>query len=322
MKSASMSIPAIEVKNLIKVYEKRRSSPVRALDGISFSVRQGEIFGLLGPNGAGKSTALKILTTLLQPTSGIAEVLGHNVITEPLEVRKNICVVVQEDAVELYLTVKNNFVAFGQFHGLSRKEIDQRAGRVIELFGLREFLNQQPIDLSGGVRRRVQVAKMFLVDKPVVFLDEATTGMDTISKRATLNAIKEESREGRTIVLTTHMLEEAEELCTSLAILNHGSIITQGSLDVVKAATMWPYYLWMTFGKLTRAVRDALRRIPAVKTEIKDRTVELTLKDQQTALKAVARMQKTGLLHHFEITGASLEDVFVELLDKHPGGSP
>jgi len=315
-----MAIPAIEVQDLVKVYKKRRKPSVRALNGVSFSVRQGEIFGLLGPNGAGKSTALKILTTLLQPTSGSAAVLGYDVTAQPLEVRRSICVVVQEDAVELYLTVRNNFISFGQFHGLSRIEIGRRTGRIIELFGLEEYMNQQPIDLSGGVRRRVQVAKMFLVDKPVVFLDEATTGMDTISKRATLNAIKEESKGGRTVILTTHMLEEAEELCTSLAILNHGNVIAEGNLDTVKATTVWPYYLWMTFEKVTRTVHDALKRIPSVKLEVKGRSVELTLKDQQMALKTVARMQKTGLLQHFEITGASLEDVFVELLDKQRGG--
>jgi ABC-type multidrug transport system ATPase subunit len=314
-----MPIPAIEVQNLVKVYEKRGNKPVRALDGISFSVQRGEIFGLLGPNGAGKTTALKILTTILQPTSGSAAVLGQSVTSSPLEVRKRICVVVQEDAIELYLSVRNNFVSFGKFHGLSRSDIDRRAERVVEVFGLRDYLNQKPIDLSGGLRRRVQVAKMFLVDKPVVFLDEATTGMDTLSKRATLNAIKEESQRGRTIILTTHMLEEAEELCTSLAILNHGKVIAAGSIDEVRSRTVWPYYLWMTFERITRTVEQVLKRIPSVRMELKNRTVGMTLKDQQTALTTVMRMKRTGLLQHFEITGASLEDVFVELLDKQKG---
>ncbi len=309
-------IPAIQVNNLVKVYEKRGRSPVRALDGISFAVQQGEIFGLLGPNGAGKTTALRILTTLLQPTSGTASVMGHDVTVNPLEVRRNICVVVQDDAVELYLTVRNNFVSFGKFHGLSQSALEPRMDRVVDLFGLQEYLKQRPIDLSGGLRRRVQVAKMFLVDTPVVFLDEATTGMDTLSKRATLNAIKEESRSGRTIILTTHVLEEAEELCTSLAILNHGKVIAHGDVDSVKSRTVWPYYLWMTFERMTKSVRDALNKIPSVKMELKDRSVEFTLKDQQAALKTVELMQKTRLLQHFEITGASLEDVFVELLDK------
>jgi len=314
-----VSVPAVEAHRLTKIYASKRAQPVKALDGVSFAVRQGEIFGLLGPNGAGKTTALKILTTLLQPTSGSAAVLGHDVVHDSLEVRRNICVVVQDDAVELYLSVKNNLIAFGKFHGLSRKEIDERSGRVVELFGLREYLSQFPIDLSGGLRRRIQVAKVFLVREPIVFLDEATTGMDALSKRATLNAVKEESRNGRTIILTTHILEEAEELCSSLVILNHGKVIASGSIDDVKATTVWPYYLLMTFGRITGSLREALKRVPSVKMEIRNRTVELTLKDQQTALRTVARMQRTGLLHHFEITGASLEDVFVELLDKHPG---
>lgn len=313
-----MPIPAIEVQNLVKVYKKRGNDPVHALNDISFCVQQGEIFGLLGPNGAGKTTALRILTTLLRPTSGKAAVMGHDVAVEPLEVRRNICVVVQDDAVELYLSVRNNLVSFGRFHGLSRNEIDSRIGRVVELFGLQDYLKQQPIDLSGGMRRRVQVAKMFLVETPVVFLDEATTGMDPLSKRATLNAIKEESRGGRTIVLTTHILEEAEELCTSLAILNHGRVIALGTVEEVKAKTVWPYYLWMTFEKMTKSLREKLQKIPAVKSEFKNRSVEFTLKDQQTALRTVMSIQKTSLLQHFEITGASLEDVFVELLDKQP----
>jgi ABC-type multidrug transport system ATPase subunit len=310
--------PAIQVQNLVKVYEKRGRKPVRALDGISFTVQQGEIFGLLGPNGAGKTTALKILTTLLQLSSGTAAVMGHDVALNALDVRRNICVVVQDDAVELYLTVMNNFVSFGRFHGLSRAGLEPRIERAVDLFGLREYLKQRPIDLSGGLRRRVQVAKMFLVDKPVVFLDEATTGMDTLSKRATLNAIKEESRIGRTIILTTHVLEEAEELCTSLAILNHGKIIAQGDVDSVKSRTVWPYFLVMTFERMTKSVRSRLDKILSVRMDLKGRTVEFTLKDQKTALKTVQLMQKTGLLQHFEITGASLEDVFVELLDKHP----
>ena len=310
---------AIEVKNLVKVYEKSGREPVRALDGISFAVRPGEIFGLLGPNGAGKTTALKILTTLLKPTSGSVSVLGYDVLGQPLDVRRQICVVLQENAVESFLSVWNNFLVFGRFHGLTRKEIEIRSGRVLELFGLRECLHQRAIDLSGGLKRRLQVAKMFLVDKPIVFLDEATTGMDTINKRTTLQAIKEESLRGRTIVLTTHMLEEAEELCTSLAIVNHGRIIAAGSMEQVKAKTLRLYYLSMTFQRITDTILRSLKRAAAVTMDIKNNSVEMSIKDRQAALSLATHMNKTGLLQHFEITSASLEDVFVELLDKKTG---
>jgi len=193
-----LSSVAIEVRNLVKVYQKRSQPPVRALEGISFDVPQGRIFGLLGPNGAGKTTTLKILTTLLPATSGSARILGYDVAAHPLEVRKNICVVLQENAAELYLSLRDNFRTYGRFHGLNWREIEVRADRVMELFGLDEYRNQKLIDLSGGLKRRLQVAKVFMVDKPVVFLDEATTGMDAINKRATIQAIREEARRGRT----------------------------------------------------------------------------------------------------------------------------
>jgi ABC-2 type transport system ATP-binding protein len=313
---------AIEVENLVKIYNPDGNHPVRAVDGISFAVRRGEIFGLLGPNGAGKTTTLKILTTLLQPTSGSARLLGHDVVRSPLDVRKNICVVLQQDAVEQYLSVRNNFVIFGRFHGLSRKEIDLRCERVYDLFGLREYLDQKPIDLSGGLKRRVQVAKMFVVDKPIVFLDEATTGMDTLNKRATLDAIKEESRRGRTIILTTHMLDEAEELCTSMAIINHGIVIASGSTEEVKSKTPRLYYVRMSFKRMTETVVRALKRIPSVKLELQEKSAELTVKDQAVALQAAVKMKRSGLMENFEITSVSLEDVFVELLDKNRSVQP
>ncbi|MBI2620446.1 MAG: ABC transporter ATP-binding protein, partial [Ignavibacteriales bacterium] len=236
---------AIQVSNLVKIYEKRGKAPVHAINGISFDVRKGEIFGLLGPNGAGKTTTLKILTTLLSPTSGSVTVFGHDIAREPLEVRKQICVVLQENAVELYLSVRNNFLTFGRFHGLGRKEIDLRIGRLAELFGLNEYMNAKGVDLSGGQKRRIQVAKMFLVDKPIVFLDEATTGMDTFNKRTTIAAIKEEVTRGRTVVLTTHLLDEAEELCDGVAIINHGRLIAHGSIEKVKSIGLRLLYVWL-----------------------------------------------------------------------------
>ncbi|MEX2116830.1 MAG: ABC transporter ATP-binding protein [Bacteroidota bacterium] len=307
---------AIEVRDLIKFYEKRGQPPVRAVQGVSFSVRKGEIFGLLGPNGAGKTTTLKILTTLLLPTSGSVRVMGFDVATQSLDVRKNICVVVQDNAIELYLSVRNNFRTFGRFHGLTTKEIEQRMGRISELFELKEHLNAKGVDLSGGLRRRVQVAKMFLVDKPIVFLDEATTGMDTFNKRSTIAAIKEEARKGRTVVLTTHLLDEAEDLCDSLAIINHGRVIAAGSTDQVKAMGLKMMYVWLDFKKLGKKTAQILKKWKPVKLETKGTSVELTVKDEKAALAIVAAARKTGMLRNFEIMNATLEDVFVELLDK------
>jgi ABC-2 type transport system ATP-binding protein len=169
---------AIEAENLVKIYHVKSARPVRALDGLSLSVKQGEIFGLLGENGAGKTTLLRILTTLLHPTTGRATLMGLDVERRAYDVRKKICAVLQENAVEVFLSVEDNLTTYARFHSIPRREIGATAERVIEQFALGEFRKQKVIDLSGGLKRRVQVAKVFMVDKPVVFLDEATTGMD------------------------------------------------------------------------------------------------------------------------------------------------
>ena len=211
---------AIQARGLVKVYHARRSHPVRALDRIDLAVGRGEIFGLLGRNGAGKTTLLRILTTLIRPTEGAVSILGLDVTRHPYEVRTRICAVLQEQAVEVFLSVQDNLETFARFHGLSRAQTRARIGRAVEQFGLEEYRRQKVIDLSGGAKRRVQVAKAFMVDTPVVFLDEPTTGMDPITKRATLDAIREQAEAGRTVFLTTHILQEAEELCSTIALID------------------------------------------------------------------------------------------------------
>ncbi len=311
-----MNQSAISVKNLVKEYSGKGLAPFRAVDGISFDVIKGEIFGLLGPNGAGKSTTIKILTTLIPPTSGIATVNDFDVVTHSTDVRKNICVVIQENAVDTYLTVKNNFLTFGKFHGLTRNETEMRSARVIELFGLKEILPQRAMDLSGGMKRRLQVAKMFFIDKPIVFLDEATTGMDTFNKRATIAAIKEESRRGRTIVLTTHMLDEAEELCDSIAIINHGRIIAGGTTGDVKKMGLAMYSLSLKVKQLTKPLRKFLDDLHPSKMEIIGNDIDMTVRSHTEAMKVLSLFQSKRMLLNFEMSSASLEDVFVTLLEQ------
>lgn len=307
--------PAIEVRNLEKVYTRRANHPIRAVDGLSFEVPCGQIFGLLGPNGAGKTTTIKVLTTLLPPTAGKVSVLGFDVIKDPLAVRRLICVVVQENAIELHLSVRNNFRVFGRFHGLTAGEVQTRTDRVSELFNLEEYMNEKGMDLSGGLKRRVQVAKTFLVDTPLVFLDEATTGMDTFNKRATIGAIREESRKGRTIVLTTHVLDEAEELCDSVAIMNHGKLIAHGSVEKVKAAGLRLLTVSLTPEVVTDAVLQLIKSYDPMSIEVRNGTIDVNVREEDVALDILTTVRAHGGLRHFEITAASLEDVFVQLLD-------
>ncbi len=314
---------AISVHHLVKEFRRKGEPPLRAVDDISFSVEQGKIFGLLGPNGAGKSTTIKVLTTLLPPTSGTVTINGFDVVRQPLDVRKNLCVVLQENAVEIFLTVRHNFLTFGKFHGMSTAEIERKMEHVLDLFHLRDVLHQKPIDLSGGVKRRVQVAKMFLVDKPIVFLDEATTGMDTFNKRATVRAIREEAQRGRTIVLTTHMLEEAEELCDAIAIINHGKIVAGGTTDEVKKMGLQMFYLSLKFNEMGKELEELITKFAPVKMEIVNNEVNVTVREHNMALHILSLAQSSGALKHFEISTASLEDVFVELIDgKKRGTAP
>ena len=217
-----MSSPAIEVQNLRKIYSRRGRAAVHAVDGLSFEVAPCSIFGLLGPNGAGKTTTLKILTTLVRPTEGMARVGGFDVVRDALKVREQIAVVIQESAAEIFLSVRDNLTTFARFHGLRGEEARRRADRVIDLFGLGDEVSRKVMDLSGGFRRRVQVAKVFMVDSPIVFLDEFSTGMDPLLKRSVMTVLRESARDGRTIVLTTQILHEAEELCDDILIVNHG----------------------------------------------------------------------------------------------------
>lgn len=321
MKNPNTSL-AIDVQDLRKVYHGRSGPPVEAVRGISFSVPAGSVFGLLGPNGAGKTTTIKILTTLLQPTSGRASVMGHDVLEAPLEVRRSMVAVMQDNALEVFLSVRNNFRVYGRFHGLSTAEIDREADRVAELFGLQDIMSTQASDLSGGQKRRVQVAKTFMVKKPVVFLDEATTGMDTFNKHAVLAAIRHETAQGRTIVLTTHLLEEAEELCERLAIINHGRIIAAGTLREVKSMGLRLMTVTLIFDRLTPAAQRTLAKLKPHHLSTTNDAVLVTVRDESEAMKVLTTARRMRGFRHFEVNAASLEDVFVTLIDAKRKGEP
>src|SRR5437016_1092888 len=226
-----MSELALEVESLAKVYASRGKGPIRAVDGMSFRVPSGIIFGLLGPNGAGKSTLLRMLSTLTRPTEGTAKILGYDVVKRPIEVRKRISSVIQATAVELFLSVKDNLLTYARFQGLDKAAAARRADALIEGFQLGPQVDRKVQDLSGGFRRRVQVAKVFMVNTPVLFLDEFSTGMDPILKRQVMNLLRTEVEKGRTIILTTQVLSEAEELCDDILIINRGKQIARGDLN-------------------------------------------------------------------------------------------
>jgi ABC-2 type transport system ATP-binding protein len=319
-----MSGFALEIENLVKIYRTRRGGifgragePIRAVDGLSFSVPRGTIFGLLGPNGAGKTTLLKILSTLIQPTSGHARIEGIDVLAEPLEVRRRISTVLQETAVEMFLSVRDNLLTYARFHGIESREAQRRSERVIELFGLAPEIDRKVQDLSGGFRRRVQVAKVFLVPTPVLFLDEFSTGMDPILKRAVMDSLRDEAAHGRTIVLTTQILSEAEQLCDDILILNKGRQIARGDLNTLKLLSQGVYEIVVTFDALPPGIEEAIAGLHPLRSQVSGNTIEVALKAEEgDALEIVGALAKRGRVLHVEIRGASLEDIFVELTQK------
>ncbi len=313
---------AIRVHNLVKLYARRGQPTVRAIDRLTFDVARGSIFGLLGPNGAGKTTLLRVLSTLARPTSGAASVLGHDVAGAPLEVRRRISVVIQETAVELFLTVRDNLGTFARFHGLRDAEIRTRAGRVLEDFGLASEAHRKVMDLSGGFRRRVQVAKVFMVETPVVFLDEFSTGMDPILKRSVMEKLRREAAAGRTIVLTTQILGEAEELCDDILILNRGRQAARGDLHTLKLLSQGVYDVTVTFDRLPPGIEDELAARRPIRLSITQNTVEVTLKEDEGGILAVVgALARRGRVLRLEVGGASLEDIFVELTKEGPAVS-
>ena len=314
---------AIQTNDLVKVYKEHSRSPVRALNGLSLEVHRGEIFGLLGRNGAGKTTLLRILTTLIKPTAGSARVLGLDVEHQGLDVRRNICAVLQENALETFLTVKDNLTTYARFHSIPSHEREKRARKAMELFGLSEHANKKVMDLSGGLKRRLQVAKVFTIEAPIVFLDEATTGMDPVNKRAVLEAIREQADKGRTIFLTTHILQEAEELCDTIAVINNGIVIASGDVRTIKALASNVFELVITFESLADDILVQLRVLSSSRFEQKGNTVELCVSDVEShLLETLAQLSRKSRITRLEINSGSLEDAFITLLGRSDKGTP
>lgn len=309
---------AIEVHNLVKTFRSDSDNVIRAVDGVSFKVEKGEIFGLLGPNGAGKSTIVRILTTIVQPTSGSVRVFDYDVVHDPLNVRRQIAVVLQETAVETLLSVRDNLHIYGRLHGQSTSEIQKRAARVLEQFDLNDKQKEKAQDLSIGMRRRLQVAKVFMVDSPILFLDEATTGMDPIIKRQTLDSIRELSRQGRTIFLTTQLLEEAEALCDHIVILNHGKSIASGSLERLRSLTKKRFHVSLSFASEQAEAFEALRSLNPISLIEEGKDAEMQFEGEEAAiLEHLSKISQQFRIEHFEIRGISLEEIFVELMERN-----
>jgi ABC-2 type transport system ATP-binding protein len=217
------------VHTLIAEGLRKRYGDVNALDGFDLHVESGVIHGLLGPNGAGKTTAVKALATLIDVDEGRASVAGFDVRTKPAEVRRRIGLIGQNAAVDEVLGGRQNLVMFGRLYGLGRADAEKRAGDLLEVFGLTEAAGRAVSTYSGGMRRRLDIAAGLILTPAVLFLDEPTTGLDPRARNEVWNSVREVAERGTTVLLTTQYLDEADQLASRIAVMNHGRVVASGS---------------------------------------------------------------------------------------------
>jgi ABC-2 type transport system ATP-binding protein len=222
----------IEVRDLVKVYGR----DTRAVDGVSFGVEAGELFGLLGPNGAGKTTTIRILATLLRPSAGSARVAGFDVLRHADQVRRHLGLAMQTAALDALSTGRETLELSGRLHRLPSAELKRRADALLELMGLRHVAERVTGTYSGGMRRRLDLASALIHQPPVLILDEPTEGLDPQSRLALWEELERINREGTSMLLTTHYMEEADRLCSRVAIVDNGRIAVEGAPDALKQA--------------------------------------------------------------------------------------
>jgi ABC-2 type transport system ATP-binding protein len=310
-------INAIEVEDLLKVYRTKVES-VRALDGVSFQVPQGHIYGLLGPNGAGKSTVVKILSTITPLTAGRATVLGFDVTSQPLAARRQLAVVLQQTATENLLTVRDNLLIYAYLHGVKPQVAQKSLNVVAEEFELGDLLRDTVQELSLGTKRRIQVAKIFMLDAPVIILDEATTGMDPLMKRRVMDRLRAEARNGRTILLTTQVLSEAEELCESIMILDQGRLMASGTLRELRNLSTHMFRVNLSFADTNGDLVGRLEALKPVQLQVEGNTVEMVFHGEEASLLGkLADISRDTPILHFEVRGPTLEEIFIALMKEN-----
>jgi ABC-2 type transport system ATP-binding protein len=290
----------------------KRYGTLTALDSFDLEVGRGEIFALLGPNGAGKTTLIRILTTLMRPTKGEAYVSGLDVSVQGREIRRLIGVVPQENSLDRYLTARENLELHARLHAMEPKKYRSRIDEVLELFGLAGRQHDFPDTFSGGMQRRLVVARALIHEPTILFLDEPTTGLDPQARRAVWDYIR--SIAGKmTIFLTTHYLEEAEQLCERVAIMDHGRIIAMGSSAELKAGLTGGAVYEIEFAEGVEHFAGVLGRMSCVdELGTSGRVVTVHLERKECLAEVVSALNGAEL-RRISLREKTLEEVFISL---------
>jgi sodium transport system ATP-binding protein len=224
----------IEARQLSKVYSDLHRGPFVALDKLSFTARSGEVYGLLGPNGAGKTTALRILSTVLQPTSGTAVINGFDVVTQPTHVRHTIGFMSANTAVYDRMTAWEMVEYFGRLYGMPEDRLRERMELLFDRLQMQEIRDVLGAKMSTGMKQKVSIARSIVHDPPVLIFDEATNGLDVLVARSLIEAVAELRDQGKCIVFSTHIMREAERLCDRIAIVHHGRLLAEGTIEELR----------------------------------------------------------------------------------------
>jgi ABC-2 type transport system ATP-binding protein len=304
----------VEIEGLKKIYNGKQR--VVAVDGIDLSVREGELFGLLGPNGAGKTTTISICTTRALPTAGRARIAGIDVVKTPAVARRSIGVVPQYNTLDRACTIFENIYFHCLYFGFSRAEARQRTTQLLSQFHLTERAGAYPSQLSGGLAQRVQIARAIAHRPKVLFLDEPSAGLDPQSRIAMWEAVRGLREEGITVVLTTHYMEEADELCDRVAIIDHGKILVQDTPAALKGSVgaQKVYELDLRSQENIPALMQRLQHLSGIASvEATPKGVRLFAHGAEGLLSDVVREANPYGLRDLTITETSLETVFIRL---------
>lgn len=303
----------IVAKSLYKTY-----GSVKAVDGIDLSIKSGQVFGFLGPNGAGKSTTIKLLTTLIPPSSGKLNILGIDAIKNPLEIRNKIGVVLQQPSYEPTLSVEKSLEKYGMMWNVNHKKRSDRVEELITAFDLQEFRKKRNEDLSLGQRRRVQVAREFMHDMELLFLDEPTVGLDPTARRKLLDFLKNKIKTGLTIFFTTHVLTEAEYICDEIAIMNRGKIIAVDTPQELKNRFGSEKTIKIHLSQVQEKIHNLLKDVKDCKIDFNTGT-NITIHSDESEivlLKILQILNENGIsIEDLTAMPTNLEEIFLKVVE-------
>jgi len=304
-----MAKKAVEVKNLVKAFK----GGVKAVDKITFSIDEGEFFGFLGPNGAGKTTTMRILATLTKPTSGRALVNGFDVVKNPNEVRRSIGFAMQAVGLDDLATAWENLQLIGCLYGMSRKEAKKRAGELLELLKLEDAAGRYVAKYSGGMRRRLDIAVALMHRPKILILDEPTEGLDPAGRRVVWQYLENLNRDGVTVLLTTHYMEEADYLARNLAIINGGKIVAAGTPQNLKK-TIRESHIEVELKERTRASTIICQKFPKLPCRNTTTGLEVVSPNGDADLPRILKLLGDAKVRvkGFNLHTPTLEDVFLK----------